>query len=289
MNPYLLILGLGYSAKTLAFKLLAQNFRVVGTSRNPDAQPKIKPPIELIDFNSPEMEKHLSQATHVLVSIPPINNVGDLVLVKYGELLKKYASHIQWLAYLSSTGVYGDHQGEWVNERTECRPHTASGMARLAAEKAWLCFAEENQLPLQIFRLSGIYGPGRNAIERIIQGKKYSIFKEGQVFCRIHVDDIASTLLASINSPSPLAIYNVSDDEPAPVHVVDQYACSLLNREQLPLILFSETPLSLMEQEFYSSNRRVSNLKIKEELKVALKYPSYKEGLAQLWNEHPLF
>ena len=156
--------------------------------------------------------------------------------------------------------------------KVNCIPHTSTGIARLKAEQAWLSFAQKHLLPLHIFRLSGIYGPGRNVLERLIQGKKQSVFKENQVFSRIHVEDIVTTLLASIQLPNPLSIYNVSDDEPAPAHVLDQYAAKLLHREPLPLIPFSEAHLSPMEKEFYANNRRISNLKIKEELQVALNY-----------------
>lgn len=280
MNPYFLIFGFGYTAKALSPKLLSQGFTVVATSRKPDSQN-----VELIDFNCPHLVEHLEQATHLLISIPPIGDQSDLVLNQYGELIKKQAPHLQWLGYLSSTGVYGDHQGRWVDENSACIPHTAMGISRLKTEQTWFTLAQENQLPLHIFRLSGIYGPGRNALERIKQGKKYSLVKEELVFCRIHVDDIVSALIASINAPRSLAIYNIADDEPAPAHVVNHYATSLLHRAPLPLIQFSESTASSMEQEFYTNNRRVSNLKMKKELRVVLKFPSYREGLKQLSQE----
>lgn len=220
-----------------------------------------------------------------MVSVPPDARIGDLVLSYYSELIKRNAAHIEWLGYLSSTGVYGDYQGNWVDEESICRPKSASGMLRLEAENAWFSYAKSNQLPLHIFRLAGIYGPQRNPLERIKSGKKYSIFKEGQVFSRIHVDDIVSILLASIKNPHHLSTYNVADDEPAASHEVDAYAASLLNQSPLPLIPFEETSLSPREQEFYLSNRRVSNLKIKKELKIVLHYPSFREGLTQIWRK----
>jgi nucleoside-diphosphate-sugar epimerase len=282
MSPYFFIFGFGYTAKALASKLIANDFKVIGTSRTPDKQEQNNLGVKLIDFDSPTMKNHLSLATHLLICIPPTSTLGDLVLGKYRDLIKKQAPYLKWLGYLSSTGVYGDHQGNWVNEESECIPHTPTGITRLKAEQAWFSFAKENQLPLHIFRLSGIYGPGRNALERLRQGKKQTIFKKNQVFCRIHVEDIVSTLLASIQLPNSLSIYNVSDDEPAPAHVVDQYAAKLLHQEPPPLIPFSDAKLSSMEQEFYANNRRVSNLKIKRNLNVSLKYPTYKEGLTQL-------
>lgn len=225
----------------------------------------------------------MSLATHLLISIPPISTLSDIVLIKYGDLIKKQAPYLKWIGYLSSTGVYGNHEGNWVSEESECIPHTPTGVARLKAEQAWFSFAQKHQLPLHLFRLSGIYGPGRNVFERLIRGKKHSVFKENLVFSRIHVEDIVTTLLTSIQLPNPLAIYNVSDDEPTPAHVVDQYAASLLHREPIPLIPFADAHLSPMEQEFYANNRRISNLKIKKELYIALNYPTYKEGLTQIW------
>lgn len=286
MKPYFLIFGFGYTAKVLSSKLISQGFRVIGTKRSLDEQESNgSQGVKLIDFNSPKMEDYIGQSSYILIAIPPTSTMSDLVLTKYGGLIRKQARHFQWLGYLSSTGVYGDHQGRWVDEKTVCIPHTPTGITRLKAEQAWLSFAKLNQLPLHVFRLSGIYGPGRNAIERLQKGKKYSVFKEGQVFCRIHVGDIASVLLASMNAINPLSIYNVSDDEPAPAHTVDHYAAALLHREPPPLVPFSEASLSPMGQEFYGNNRRVSNLKMKEELHVSLKYPTFREGLAQIWRD----
>ncbi|KTD82208.1 SDR family oxidoreductase [Legionella waltersii] len=283
MIPCFFIFGFGYTAKALTNKLLSQDFRIIGTSRTTNEQQKNNVSIQLIDFDCPSLEDYLSRATHLLICIPPSSTLDDLVLNKYSDIIKKQSSHLQWLGYLSSTGVYGDYQGKWVDEESKCIPHTKTGVARLKAEQAWISFATDNHLPLHVFRLSGIYGPGRNALARLIHGKTYSIVKQEQVFCRVHVEDIVSTLIASIQSPNPLSIYNVSDDEPAPAHVVDSYAAKLLNREPPTLLPFSEANLSPMEQEFYANNRRVSNLKIKKELKVTLKYPTYKEGLTEIW------
>lgn len=283
MNPFCLIFGFGFTAKALAPTLIEQGFQVIGTSRTPEKQEQNNCDIKLIEFDSTDIENYLSLATHLLVCIPPTSTMGDIVLIKYGDLIKKQAPYLKWIGYLSSTGVYGNHEGNWVSEKSECAPHTPTGIARLKAEQAWFSFAQKYQLPLHVFRLSGIYGPGRNVLERLIHGKKQSVFKEHQVFSRIHVEDIGATFLASIEAPNPLAVYNVSDDEPAPSHVVDQYAAELLHRDSLPLISFSAAHLSPMEQEFYANNRRVSNLKIKEELGIVLKYPTYKEGLTQIW------
>lgn len=283
MKPYFLIFGFGYTAKFLAPQLILQGFKVLGTKRALDSALNNNREVKLIAFNDPKIKDYLRSATHILVSIPPNADLNDLVLIKYADLIKQQAVHLEWLGYLSSTGVYGDHQGKWVNEQTPCNPDTPTGIARLKAEQAWLSYASSNHLPLHIFRLSGIYGPGRNALERLKQGKKYSIFKKDQVFCRIHVEDIVSTLLKSMKAQNPLSIYNLADDEPAAAHIVDAYAASLLHQKPPPLSSFTEIALSPLEQAFYSNNRRVSNEKMKIELKITLSYPSYREGLNKIW------
>jgi nucleoside-diphosphate-sugar epimerase len=286
MKTSFFMFGFGYTAHRFAQKLDQLGFETVGTTRQERKKARTdSSAITLIDFGASEIEYHLSQSTHVLVSIPPIAHEGDPVLSHYAQMMKRHAPHIQWLGYLSSTGVYGDHQGQWVSEESLCRPQSSSGILRLEAEQAWLSFAKGDQLPLHIFRLAGIYGPGRNAIERIHLGKSFSLFKERQVFSRIHVDDIVSVLMASMNHIHPLSTYNVADNEPEASHVVDAYAAALLQRLPLPLVPIEEASLSPMEQDFYSSNRRVSNMKIKKELNIVLQYPSFREGLAQIAKE----
>lgn len=285
MSSCCFIFGYGYTAQALAPKLIAQGFQVIGTSRSPDKSTQNNTNVKLIAFDSPDIENDLGLATHLLICIPPNSTSCDIVLSQYRDLIQKQAPLLNWIGYLSSTGVYGNHKDDWVNEESLCIPHTPSGIARLTAEQHWLSFAQEQNLPLHLFRLSGIYGPRRNALERLINGKKYSIYKENQVFSRIHVDDITTTLLASIQLPKPLSIYNVSDDEPAPAHLVDLFATKLLHKEPLPLLPFSEARLSPMEEAFYSNNRRISNFKIKKELNVVLKYPNYIEGLTQIWRD----
>lgn len=275
------IFGFGYTAKFLAPKLIAAGFKVIGTSRKPPAEASNQN-LEIIKF---PLHNDIKNSTHILISIPPIYPLGDIVLANFQELILKQAPHLQWLGYLSSTGVYGDAQGNWVDEESICNPHTATGIARLKAEKAWNEFAKQHNLPLHIFRLSGIYGPNRCVFDKIKQGKKQTIFKKNQVFCRIHVEDIVATILASIKSPNPISIYNVSDDEPAPSHLIDSFAAKLLQLSPPRIIDFKDADLSPMEQEFYANNRRVSNLKIKKELNIKLKYPTFREGLIQLMNE----
>lgn len=285
MRPCFFIFGFGYTANFLAQKLSELNFRVIGTTRD---QEKIKQnkcaKYELIDFSLDEVKKYLPFATHILVSTPPIAEVGDPVLTNFANPIRAYSSQVQWLGYLSSTGVYGNHQGAWVDELSASISPGKSGGLRLDAEHAWMSFARDQLLPLHVFRLAGIYGPKRNALERILAGKQYSIYKEGHFFSRIHVDDIVSVLLASIKHPQPFAIYNVADDEPTPSHILDAYAASLLHRNPLPLQPYETAKLSPMELDFYANNRRVSNGKIKQELAINLHYPSYKQGLKQLYN-----
>ncbi len=285
MHQKMLIFGFGYTANFLAKKLAALDFHVVGTSRSQEflGQHNEKS-YELINFNKIDVEKSLSSATHILVSTPPSIDLGDPVLRHFVDLIKKYACQFQWLGYLSSTGVYGDHQGAWVDESAASLSLGQQANARLNAEKSWLSLAQKYQLPLHIFRIAGIYGPQRNALIRIIQGKIHTIYKENHFFSRIHVDDIVAVLLASIKNPNPMSIYNVADDEPAPSHEVDAYAAHLLNMPAPERVPFELATLSSMTQEFYTHNRRVSNAKIKQELFVKLMYPTYREGLQNLYD-----
>lgn len=280
MKPYFFILGFGYTAEFLVPKLTKLGFKIIGTTRNPNKLRQHQSlGVKLIDFNEPIIQTYLNNATHVLISAPPQESIGDPVLAQYSNLLRNNASHLQWLGYLSSTGVYGNYHGAWVDETSACIAQNKQGQLRLAAETEWIDFAKKYSIPLHIFRLAGIYGPHRNALERILAGKQYSIVKEGHFFSRIHVADIVSVLIASIQSPQLLAIYNVADDEPSPAQDVDAYAALLLNRHALPWIPFEDATLSSMEKEFYSNNRRVSNGKMKRELHINLQYPTYREGL----------
>ncbi len=284
MKPKILFFGFGYSAQTLLPQLTQAGFTAAGTSRTPSTVKLINDSsIQLLDFTSNDIERHLSESTHLLISIPPSQSGHDIVLSDHADLIVKNAAHIKWIGYLSSTGVYGNHNGEWVDEQSACNPTGNTAAHRLTAENEWMAFAVKHQLPLHIFRLAGIYGPGRNALTRILNGKKHSIYKEGHVFSRIHVEDIANALKASIAAPQPLSIYNVADDEPAPAHLVDEYAASLLGTTPLPLINFNDATMSSMEREFYASNRRVSNKKMKHDLAITLKYPTYREGLKKIW------
>ncbi len=283
MKSCVFIFGFGYTAKFLTEKFLESNFRVIGTTRKEENFGHYDClEHELVDFSDDGVAKYFSTVTHILVSTPPSYKNGDPVIANFSQLIKKFSLQIQWLGYLSSTSVYGDHQGELVDETASSISLGKQGQLRLDAENAWISLANDYQLPLHIFRLAGIYGPKRNALVRLFEGKQHTIYKEKHYFSRIHVEDIASIILSSIQYPNPISIYNVADDEPAPSEVIDAYAASLLNVQAIPLISFEVAKLSPMENEFYSHNRRVSNTKIKKELLIQLKYPSYKEGLKEL-------
>lgn len=221
-----------------------------------------------------------NRATHVVHSIPPAAS-GDEVLQRYAEKIVQ-APKLEWFGYLSTTGVYGDHGGAWVDEATTIKPVSKRQCLRAETEAAFLTLQKEKAVPSHVFRLSGIYGPTRSVVDDVRAGQARRIFKEGQVFSRIHVEDIVHVMLASIKNPSPGEIYNVCDDEPAPAHEVVEYACGKMGVEPPPLIPFEQAELSEMGREFYSSNRRVSNRKIRDKLGVMLKYPTYREGVNAL-------
>ena len=284
MQPHLLIFGFGYTAHFLAQKAREINIKVTATTRNNDELGYNREfDCELIHFSEKSIEQALATASHILISTPPTHDLGDPVLVNFKNLLKKYVKNIQWIGYLSSTGVYGDHQGHWVDESSQPIALGGNGQLRLAAENKWCFFAEKYQIPLNIFRLAGIYGPRRNVLARLMSGKNDTIVKDGQFFSRIHVEDIVLAIVAAMKNPKiGITIYNVADDEPAPSHIVDEYATSLLQLPPLKRVAYEMATLSPMAQEFYSHNKRVSNAKLKKELNIELTYPTYKEGFAHL-------
>ncbi len=221
----------------------------------------------------------LSAATHLLCSVPP-DETGDPVLGHHRAALAKHGA-LKWAGYLSSTGVYGDTGGGWVDEGSPVRPSGPRGERRVAAEAAWLDLAGEG-VPVHVFRLAGIYGPARNALAQLIAGTAKRIDKPGHVFSRIHVEDIARTLQASIARPHPGAIYNLCDDRPAAAEAVVRFAASLLEIDPPPLVPFAEADLTPMAASFYADSRRVRNARIKRQLGVKLAYPDYGAGLRAL-------
>lgn len=281
-KPRLFCFGLGFSASELAKRLVRRGWTIAGTSRSQaGAEALQRQDIDGYVFNrdTPLAPGALAGATHVLLSIPP-DDQGDPVIAMHESDIA--AARPDWIGYLSTTGVYGDHGGNWVDEETPLTPAGERGRRRVEAESAWLTFGERTGLSVQLFRLAGIYGPGRSAIDTVQSGQARRIVKPGQYFSRIHVADIATVLEASIAKPAHGVAYNVCDDEPAPPQDVIDYACQLLGVAPPPLVPIEQATLSPMAASFYSENKRVSNQRIKQALGVTLAYPDYRAGLKAL-------
>lgn len=272
----LLSLGHGYSARALARRLIPQGWRIIGTTRSAaKAQAFRDEGVEPLLWPG-DLGPALAEATHILCSAAP-DAGGDPFLQAVPEIASAKA---RWVGYLSTTGVYGDHQGDWVDETTPLTPQSERGRQRVVAEEQW----RATGLPVHIFRLAGIYGPGRGPFEKVRDGTARRIIKPNQVFSRIHVADIAQVLEASIRDPNPGAAYNVCDDNPCPPQEVIGYAARLLGLPEPPAVPFevvapTMTPMALG---FYQESKRVRNDRIKDELGVRLLYPDYPEGLAAL-------
>lgn len=280
MTPTLLSLGHGYSAQALARHLLPQGWHVIGTTRSPDKAEAMRAAgIEPLLWPG-DIGPSLMRATHLLSSIAP-DDAGDPALRAHGARIA--AARPIWVGYLSTTGVYGDHQGGWVDEETPLAPTTRRGLQRVRAEAEWQALG----LPLHIFRLAGIYGPGRGPFEKVRDGTARRILKPGQVFSRIHVDDIAQVLAASMAQPRPGAIYNVCDDDPAPPEDVIAHAARLLGLPLPPAVPYDEAEMTPMARSFYAESKRVRNDRIKSDLGIRLAYPTYREGLAALLAAEP--
>lgn len=273
----LLSFGHGYSAQALT-RLLPDDWTVIGTTRSADKATRL-----LADGVDPrvwpgaDLRPALDRATHLLISAAP-NEDGDPVLQHLHDEILSRAETFEWVGYLSTTGVYGDHNGDWVDEDAPLTPATKRGQLRVKAETEWRAMG----LPLHIFRLAGIYGPGRGPFAKVRNGTARRIIKEGQVFSRTHVEDIAQVLWASINHPNPGSAYNVCDDDPAPPEDVIAYAAELLNLPIPPAEDFDTAEMTPMARSFYAESKKVKNDRIKDELGVILKYPDYRSGLNAL-------
>ena len=274
----LLSLGHGFSAQALAGLLPPEGWQVIGTTRSAEkAAGLARLGVEAVLWPGTPLAPLLARATHLLTSVAP-DDSGDPILAAHaGDIAA--AGHLQWLGYLSTTGVYGHHSGDWVDESSPLNPATRRGEARVRAEAAWARLCVAHDLPLQIFRLAGIYGPGRGPFEKLRNGTARRILKPGQVFSRIHVADIAQVLAASIRQPDPGAIYNVCDDDPAPPEDVIGYAATLLGLPLPPAIPYDEAEMTPMARSFYAESKRVRNDKIKQDLGVVLHHPDYRSGL----------
>jgi nucleoside-diphosphate-sugar epimerase len=282
----LFVFGFGYSARAAVSRMRQLLSDVWGTTRDPekfgamealDVTPLLFGPAPVPSGSAAAhpISAAVAEADHILVSIAPSES-GDPVLASFRSELA--ACRPKSLVYLSTVGVYGDHAGAWVDETSECRPVSRRSRQRVDAEAAWRAFAAETGVPVAIIRLAGIYGPGRGPFEKIRRGTARRVIKAGQVFNRIHVDDIAATVEAAFIRRAD-GIFNGADDEPAPPQDVLAYAATLLGVPPPPEVEFADADLSPMARTFYGENKRVRNDKIKRELGIALRYPTYREGL----------
>ena len=282
MTGCLLSFGHGYSARALARLLAPQGWQIIGTTRDAGNLGELRAEgAEALVWPGTDMGPALARATHLLISTAPGED-GDPVLGALAEQIAANAGHIEWVGYLSTTAVYGDHQGGWVDENTPLNPATRRGRLRVLAENQWREFAKKQSLNLPIFRLAGIYGPGRGPFAKVRAGTARRIIKPGQVFSRIHVEDIAQTLAASIARPRRDAVYNVCDDDPAPPEEVIAHAARLLGLPVPPAEDWESAEMTPMARSFYAESKRVRNDLIKTELGVRLKYPDYRTGLQAL-------
>ena len=276
----LLIYGYGYTASYLAESLENENYLIVASSRDEKKLTTNNKNIKLI--NNDYVSDHLlkDDITHILISVPP-NDTGDIFIQNYKDILVKN-KNIEWIGYLSATNVYGDHNGELVNERSETKPTTKKGSNRLLAEKQWIELTSKFNLPIKIFRLAGIYGPDRNIKQRISQGLVKNIYKKGQFFSRIHVEDIINILNLSMCNITENNIYNVADDFSCNLNVVIEYLCDQNKFTKPEQINFDELELNYKKESFFSENKRVDNSLVKQDLSIILKYPSFKDGYRNL-------
>jgi nucleoside-diphosphate-sugar epimerase len=280
--------GFGYTAESLARRLSGRTLALAGTRTSlPGAgSGEGEAPLgaRLVEYKgdtaSAQAREALAGSTHLLVSVPP-DLEGDPVLRHFREDIANL-TELAWIGYLSTVGVYGDWQGQWVDETSPPRPISERSLRRLQAEQAWAQFARESGRRVEIFRLAGIYGPGRSAIDSLRAGTARRIVKPGQIFNRIHVEDTAKVLAAAIDKETGHRIYNVSDDEPAPPQDVLAYAAELLMLPAPPEVPFEKAALTGMAASFWAENKRVSNARIKHDLGVELLYPTYREGLRAL-------
>jgi nucleoside-diphosphate-sugar epimerase len=281
----LLVFGFGYTAFHVAERLQAGGTRVTATVRGRAKadllmQRGITARIFAADHCDPALAADIAASEAILVSIPP-DASGDPVLAAFADLIAA-APRLRWLGYLSTIGVYGDHDGNWIDEATPAAPQQQRSRIRASVEQAWLSFGAGSGVAVHIFRLPGIYGPQRNQLAQLASGTARRIVKPGQVFNRIHVADIAAVIEASLARPRAGAIYNVTDDEPAPPQDVIAFAAGLCGVEPPPEIPFDAAALSPMARSFFSESKRVRNDLIRRELAVRLRYPTYREGLSAL-------
>jgi nucleoside-diphosphate-sugar epimerase len=281
----LLCIGLGYTARALGLRLASRGVSVTGTARSAEGAAAIgsrgwQGLVLDGERQSPGLPSAIRSASHILVSAPP-GDAGDPVLPALERELER-AGQLDWIGYLSTVGVYGDHAGGDVDETTLPRNPGPRGRRRLEAERHWLDFGERHGCRVEVFRLPGIYGPGRSAIDQLRAGTARRIIKPGQVFNRIHVADIAAALEIAMATDTGHRIYNLTDDEPSPPEDVVAFAAGLMGIEPPPAIPFEAARLSAMAASFYAESKRVSNRRMKQDLGVRLACPTYREGLTAI-------
>ena len=286
----LFVFGIGYTAGHYLRHHAGRFDAVAGTVRSDDRIAALAADrIRAFRFDPPDadpaIEAALAEADALLVSVQP-GPAGDPVLERFGARIAE-APKLRRIAYLSTIGVYGDHGGAWIDEGVRPVPESARGRARLVVEDEWLALGARTAKQVAVLRLAGIYGPGRNAAEDLRDGSARRVAKPGQVFNRIHVDDIGRAISAALLREGAGGAWNIADDEPAPAPDVVAYAARLLGVEPPPLIPFAEADLSPMARSFYGANRRVSNRAMKDDLGVRLGYPTYRDGLAALVRDDP--
>lgn len=285
-RPFLLCFGMGFSAMALVELLDRSQWRIAATATTAEKAERISKrygiEASVFDGSAPSqgVRQALQQATHILVSAPP-DEAGDPVLLHHAADIVG-APHLAWIGYLSTIGVYGDHKGGWLDETTPENPMQGRSRWRRDAEIAWQRLGADRGTKCVLFRLAGIYGPGRSAIENVRSGRARRIIKPGQKFNRIHVEDIAAVVHASMQGRGAFDIYNLADDEPSPPEDVIVHAASLLGMPTPPAIPFDDPSISEMQRSFYSESKLVRNDRIKHDLGVRLAYPTYREGLAAI-------
>ena len=278
--PMMFCFGLGYCATRLNAALVEDGWEVAGTKRSKIDSANVF----LFDgYNPVEQTSALKRTTHLLSSVPPSSGKDPVLQYNLSEL--RTLGDLEWVGYLSATSVYGDTSGEWVDESCTPNPGTKRGIDRLSAEHEWLDFGARSGVPVQIFRLSGIYGPRRSVFDRINAGLAKRIYAPTTYFSRIHVDDIIQVILASISSPRAGALYNLADDEPTTSSEIIEYGYALMGRSLPPAISLADSGLSEIAKTFYTESRRVKNERIKRELGIKLRFPNYRLGLDAIFNE----
>ena len=282
----LLIFGFGYTAKFMCQKFSKKNWEVFCTTRFKEKAKEIKSlnatPIFFDDEE--KIESVLSKNSYILSTAPPENS-KDPVVENYGHLLKKNSERVKWAGYLSTTSVYGDKKGEWVTEDTELEPNLERSISRVAAENSWIKLGENLLIKTVIFRLAGIYGPGRSLVDRLMKDEDvYIVDKPAHLFNRIHVDDIVGAIEMAISSKSEAKIFNLSDDLPAKQLDVAKFAANLLKRKSPQTVSLESDLVSEMAKSFYKEEKKVSNTRLKDELGYKLTFPSFKEGLSAIHN-----